>query len=187
MDTRPTADRLRETLFNVLTQGAQDRVDGANFLDLFAGSGAVGIEAISRGAANVTFVEQAPTALTVLRENLGTLGVKSGFSIEKRSVERFLRSVIEKKQEQNGVFSVVFLDPPYDAADVYSTTLDLLGGSCAELLTEGAWIVAEHRRKVQLANQYGILSRWRIKEQGDAGLSFYKVDSGDEKGELPHA
>jgi 16S rRNA (guanine966-N2)-methyltransferase len=78
MDTRPTADRLRETLFNVLTNGAVNRVAGAAFLDLYAGSGAVGIEALSRGAASVTFVEQGVAALAVLTKNLANLGIRGG-------------------------------------------------------------------------------------------------------------
>src|SRR5580658_9202261 len=77
LDTRPTADRLRETLFNVLTNGAVNRVAGTAFLDLYAGSGAVGIEALSRGAASVTFVEQGAPALAVLKENLDSLGLGS--------------------------------------------------------------------------------------------------------------
>jgi 16S rRNA (guanine966-N2)-methyltransferase len=92
MDTRPTADRLRETLFNVLTNGTVNRVADAAFLDLFAGSGAVGIEALSRGAVSVTFVEQAAPALAVLKKNLDTLGIRgAGVRVEKRSVGRFAR------------------------------------------------------------------------------------------------
>jgi 16S rRNA (guanine(966)-N(2))-methyltransferase RsmD len=182
LDTRPTADRLRETLFNMLTQGAMDRVTGGHFLDLYAGSGAVGIEALSRGAAHVTFVEQAPAALAVLRGNLDSLGLKSAFKMERRSVATFLRGAIEKNQDQDdiaGRFSVVFLDPPYEAADEYATTLSLLGGIGTGLLTQGAWVIAEHRRKAQLEERYGGLARWRVKEQGDAGLSFYEVRSGE--------
>src|ERR1700729_3455446 len=94
MGTRPTADRLRETLFNVLTNGAVNRVADAAFLDLYAGSGAVGIEALSRGAASVTFVEQGASALAVLKKNLDSLGLRGGgFRVEKRSVGRFLRNV----------------------------------------------------------------------------------------------
>src|ERR1700749_4170373 len=79
--TRPTSDRLRETLFNVLAP----RIEGAAFLDLYAGSGAVGIEALSRGAKHVEFVERAPAALKVMRANLEKLGLKNGFSIHSGS------------------------------------------------------------------------------------------------------
>ena len=173
LDTRPTSDRLRETLFNVLTNGPVDRVAGATFLDLYAGSGAVGIEALSRGAASVTFVEQGSAALAVLKKNLDGLGLRgSGFRVEKRSVGRFLRNV---EKAALGSFGVVFLDPPYDLADEYATTLGLLGGECAELLAPGALVVAEHRRKQPLAESYGSLIRFRLLKQGDAGLSFYEV------------
>jgi 16S rRNA (guanine(966)-N(2))-methyltransferase RsmD len=170
MDTRPTADRLRETLFNVLTQGARDRVAGAGFLDLYAGSGAVGIEAASRGAVAVVFVEQGAAALAVLRKNLDGLGLKgAGIRVEKLSVGRYLRKAA-------GVFGVIFLDPPYEDAEAYAGTLGLLGGECAGLVAEGGWVVAEHRRKRPLEERYGRLRRVRVKEQGDAGLSFYEVD-----------
>lgn len=169
LETRPTADRLRETLFNVLTQGARDRVAGAGFLDLYAGSGAVGIEAASRGAGPVVFVEQGAAALAVLRKNLEGLGLKgAGIQVEKRGVGRFLR-------EAEGEFGVIFLDPPYELAEEYVGTLGLLGGPCAGLVADGGWVVAEHRRKRPLEERYGRLRRVRVKEQGDAGLSFYEV------------
>ena len=169
LETRPTADRLRETLFNVLTQGARDRVAGAGFLDLYAGSGAVGIEAASRGAGPVVFVEQGAAALAVLRKNLDGLGLKgAGIRVEKRGVGRFLR-------EAKGEFGVVFLDPPYELEAEYAGTLGLLGGPCAGLVADGGWVVAEHRRKRPLEETYGRLRRVRVKEQGDAGLSFYEV------------
>ena len=169
LETRPTADRLRETLFNVLTQGARDRVAGAGFLDLYAGSGAVGIEAASRGASQVVFVEEGVGALAVLRRNLEGLGLKAGVRVERFSVGRYLRKAV-------GAFGVVFLDPPYDEAAAYAETLGLLGGPCAGLLAESAWVVAEHRRKKPLEERYGRLRRFRVKEQGDAALSFYELE-----------
>ncbi|MGB6724797.1 MAG: 16S rRNA (guanine(966)-N(2))-methyltransferase RsmD, partial [Terracidiphilus sp.] len=120
MATRPTSDRLRETLFNVLAP----RIAGARFLDLYAGSGAVGIEALSRGAAQVTFVERAPAALKALRQNLDSLGITEGFEIHAGSVTRFFRGFGQKRETHE----VVFLDPPYEAADEYEATLGLLGG-----------------------------------------------------------
>ena len=174
LDTRPTADRLRETLFNVLTQGAVDRVAGTAFLDLYAGSGAVGIEALSRGAVSVTFVEQGAAALAVLRKNLENLGlVREAVRVEKRAVGRFLRGSLEKA-ELDG-FGVVFLDPPYALGDEYALALGLLGGECASLLAPGAVVVAEHRKKISLEASYGGLVRTRVLAQGDAGLSFYEI------------
>jgi 16S rRNA (guanine966-N2)-methyltransferase len=175
LDTRPTADRLRETLFNVLTQGAIDRVEGAPFLDLYAGSGAVGIEALSRGATFATFVEEGAPALAMLAKNLEALGIGRGLArVEKKNVSRYLRGLAAKPDDIG--FSVVFLDPPYEMAEEYATTLGLLGGECRALLAEGAIVVAEHRRKACLEERYGALLRFRIKEQGDAGLSFYSVE-----------
>jgi len=165
MATRPTSDRLRETLFNVLAP----RIEGAAFLDLYAGSGAVGLEALSRGAARVEFVERAPGALTALRKNLEKLGIMQGFRIHGAGVGSVLR-----KMKGGMAFDLVFLDPPYDAAEEYAATLGLLGG-VAELLAEGGLVIAEHRKKERLEERYGRLERTRLLVQGDAGLSFYGV------------
>jgi 16S rRNA (guanine(966)-N(2))-methyltransferase RsmD len=164
--TRPTSDRLRETLFNVLSP----RIEGARFLDLYAGSGAVGIEAISRGAVHVTFVERAPAALKVLRDNLARLGVRQ-VEIAQSSVAAFVRKAPVPAQG----FDLVFLDPPYDAVDEYSATLSAMGGAASARLAPGSMVIAEHRRKEQLADAYEALRRTRLLEQGDAALSFYAV------------
>jgi 16S rRNA (guanine966-N2)-methyltransferase len=164
--TRPTSDRLRETLFNVLTP----RMAGAHFLDLYAGSGAVGIEALSRGAADVEFVERAEPALRVLKGNLARLGVTAGFRIHGAGVAAVL-----KKMAVAVAFDLVFLDPPYEAAAEYAATLGLLGGAAAGLLAAGAVVVAEHRKKERLEDGYGRLARTRLLVQGDAALSFYGV------------
>ena len=166
--TRPTSDRLRETLFNVLAP----RIQGANFLDLYAGSGAVGIEALSRGASQVCFVERAPAAQSVLRANLARLKIIAGFQIHKVSVGAFLRRP-QLNETQN--FDLVFLDPPYDAAQEYAATLGLLGSAAAGLLAPSAFVIAEHRRKERLETRYGSLERMRLLEQGDAALSFFAV------------
>lgn len=165
--TRPTSDRLRETLFNVLAP----RIEGAIFLDLYAGSGAVGIEALSRGAESVTFVERAPAALKVMRANLTRLGVRAGIHLQPGSVGAFLR------RAQNGGergFDTVFLDPPYAAEEEYAAALGLLGGAAKGLLAKAAIVIAEHRRKEKLNERYGRLLRTRLLEQGDAALSFYE-------------
>lgn len=166
--TRPTSDRLRETLFNVLAP----RMDGARFLDLYAGSGAVGIEAVSRGAANVVLVERAEPALKVLRGNLEKLGLRSSVRLEAISVGAFLRRV--RPQSAASQFDVVFLDPPYEASDEYGMALGLLGGDARALLAEDAAVIAEHRRKDKLEDRYGLLARTRLLEQGDAALSFFQ-------------
>jgi 16S rRNA (guanine(966)-N(2))-methyltransferase RsmD len=165
--TRPTSDRLRETLFNVLAP----RIEGARFLDLYAGSGAVGIEALSRGAAEAVFVERSAAALKVLRGNLARLGLEQGLRIVQGSVAGYLRAPGAELP-----FDLVFLDPPYDAADEYAAVLDLLGGSASGLLADGALVIAEHRHKEKLEDGYGGLRRTRLLQQGDAGLSFYAVN-----------
>lgn len=186
--TRPTSDRLRETLFNVLAP----RIEGAAFLDLYAGSGAVGIEALSRGAARVTFVERDAKALAVLRGNLERLGIGGAFRVDARSVAAFLRGAAGAAPGREP-HEVVFLDPPWDAAKEYAATLSTLGGGSYfprfpsardlghpdgkdGLLAEGAVVIAEHRRKEKLEDRYGRLKRTRLLEQGDAALSFYAVD-----------
>jgi 16S rRNA (guanine(966)-N(2))-methyltransferase RsmD len=179
LNTRPSSDRLRETLFNVLAP----RMRGAAFLDLYAGSGAVGLEALSRGAARVTFVERAPVALKVLRRNLEQLGIESGFDVRAESVAAFLRSAAKASSKPGpheaakpGRYEVVFLDPPYDAAVEYAATLGLLGNAPG-ILAPGARVIAEHRRKQSLEDRYGSLKRVRLLEQGDATLSFYETAS----------
>jgi 16S rRNA (guanine966-N2)-methyltransferase len=190
LSTRPTSDRLRETLFNVLASrtnlvGGAGSGGGTSFLDLYAGSGAVGLEALSRGAAHVTFVERSPVALKVLRRNLERLGIKSGFAVREQSVAAFLRAAakasakpIPDERARQNRYEVVFLDPPYDAAAEYAATLGMLG-EASGILAPGALVIAEHRaergRKQSLEDQYGNLKRTRLLEQGDAALSFYEA------------
>jgi 16S rRNA (guanine(966)-N(2))-methyltransferase RsmD len=169
-DTRPTSDRLRETLFNVLAP----RVEGAIFLDLYAGSGAVGIEALSRGARDAIFVEQAETALRAIRSNLAALGIHGSYALEPRSVRSGLRRLAEAARTAD----LVFLDPPYAKDDEYAATLGLLGGDCAGVLAAGALVIAEHEKRRELEKRYGRLIRYRVLKQGDAALSFYRGEPG---------
>ncbi|MDR3741681.1 MAG: 16S rRNA (guanine(966)-N(2))-methyltransferase RsmD [Terracidiphilus sp.] len=163
MATRPTSDRLRETLFNVLAP----RMEGVAFLDLYAGSGAVALEAASRGAVRVEAVERAQPALKALQANLRKLGAERRVRVHALSVAAYLKRTV-------GQFDVVFLDPPYDAATEYEATLNALGGAAAGLLADGAVVIAEHRRKEKLEESYGALKRTRLLEQGDAALSFFQ-------------
>lgn len=174
--TRPTSDRLRETLFNVLAP----RIRGALLLDLYAGSGAVGIEALSRGAAGAVFVELAPPALAALRANLSRLGIREGFHIHSSGAGVFLR---RHRADAASQFDLVFLDPPWDAAGEYASTLGLLAGEATPLLAADALVIAEHRRKHSLEDRYGNLRRTRLLEQGDAALSFYATSPEDSKRE----
>jgi 16S rRNA (guanine966-N2)-methyltransferase len=168
--TRPTSDRLRETLFNILAP----RNPGSIFVDLYAGSGANGIEALSRGASMVLFVENAEPAMEAIRANLKSLGIVSGYGLEPRSVSSFLRRLAQRERK----LDIVFLDPPYEATEEYGATLDLLGGECVTLLSADSVVVAEHRRRNPLSERYGALLRYRVKEQGDVALSFFALADG---------
>ena len=168
--TRPTSDRLRETLFNVLGP----RLTGARFADLYAGSGAVGIEALSRGAAFCCFVERAPAAIAAIRANLDSLKLEPRrLLVESRSVARVLQNPLPSAQP----FDLVFLDPPYEAAADYTATLQALAEHAGHLLAPDALVIAEHARRTPLPARFGTLTRRRLVEQGDAALSFYSVDS----------
>ena len=141
-----------------------------------SGTGAVGVEALSRGAAHVTFVENAASAVATLRANLAALGIRSGFQFEERSVPAALRNLARRDTH----FTLVFLDPPWEDAAAYTQSLNLLATSAAALLAPEAIVIAEHARRgsATLADTYGALHRYRILEQGDAALSFYRMTPG---------
>lgn len=164
--TRPTSDRLRETLFNILAP----RLPTARFADLYAGTGAVGIEALSRGAAHAWFAEKSASALAALRANLNALGITSGYGIETRGAAALLESIARSATP----LDLIYLDPPWEAAREYSATLDFLGSARAScMLTANALIVAEHASRTALPACYGRLHQTRTLTQGDAALSFY--------------
>jgi 16S rRNA (guanine966-N2)-methyltransferase len=166
LQTRPTSDRLRETLFNILAP----RTVGCHFVDLYAGTGAVGIEAISRGAEHVWFAENAEPALASLRQNLATLKISRGFTLEDRGVGAMLQRLSKLTQP----IDVVYLDPPYEAEDEYSGTLNFFGSVRGRtILSADALVIAEHSSKAKLAERYGVLEHTRLLKQGDAALSFF--------------
>ena len=169
LDTRPTSDRLRETLFNVLTAGDPDGLAGSVWLDLFAGTGAVGLEALSRGASRVRFVESSRRAAATIRENLRQLGVKEGFEI----VERETLAALRLLEAGGECYSHCFLDPPYRRADLYADTLGFLGQS--RLLQPAGVVCAEHEKHFDPGEAFGVLRRYRRLQLGDACLSFYEV------------
>jgi 16S rRNA (guanine966-N2)-methyltransferase len=162
---RPTSDRLRETLFNIL--GAE--VSGTTFIDLYAGTGAVGIEALSRGARHVIFVEQHAPSAALIRRNLESLGISAEAEILSTSVARG----IERLEARNVHAHFIFLDPPYAADAEYESTLEALGES--SIVAPGARVVVEHLRKRELPDRAGELELTRVVEQGDAALSFYHL------------
>jgi 16S rRNA (guanine966-N2)-methyltransferase len=164
---RPTSDRLRETLFNVLGPAVQ----GARFIDLFAGTGAVGIEALSRGAAEVIFIENHRPAAALIRHNLESLGFRRGASVLALDAVGGLEQLGRRHTAPAGLFQFVFLDPPYAQSEDYLRALDILGS--ATLLTTGGTVIAEHSRKQELPARIGKLARKRILRQGDAALTFY--------------
>jgi 16S rRNA (guanine966-N2)-methyltransferase len=168
LDIRPTADRLRETLFNVLTAGNPDALQASVWADLYAGTGAVGIEAISRGAGQVFFVESSQAAARVLERNLASLGVRSGFVLVRGEALKALR----RWETEKIVLDYVFLDPPYRLEKEYQSALELLGKS--SLLKESSLVIAEHAKRFVLGDEVGGLSKARTLTQGDASLSFYR-------------
>ena len=165
---RPTSDRLRETLFNVFGPN----ILGARFLDLFAGTGAIGIEALSRGATEVVFVENHPPAAALIRRNLDSLGIESGATVLAIDVLRGLETLAKKLNVGGAGFDYIFLDPPYAAAEDYARVLKFLGNT--DLVATGGIVVAEHRRKFDLPENFGAVRRFRVLKQGDAALSFYR-------------
>jgi 16S rRNA (guanine(966)-N(2))-methyltransferase RsmD len=157
---RPTSDQLRETLFNILAS----RIGGSHFVDAYAGSGAVGLEALSRGAEHVTFIENHAPAVECLRNNLFALEIKERFSIIRRDVVAALPHI--------GKFDIFFLDPPYAAAEEYEKILSAFGATIEAAAR--TLIIAEHSKRMALHDEYGRLRRFRSKMQGDSQLSFYQ-------------
>jgi 16S rRNA (guanine966-N2)-methyltransferase len=162
--TRPTSDRLRETLFNIL---APQIGDTTRFLDLCAGSGAIGIEAISRGAAHATFVDKSRRACALIEENLDMLGIPE----EQTDVQALSAQNFTGRKHAVG-WDIAFFDPPYDTD--YSVVLLEFGTPESTLLNEGGVFIAEHRTKHPLPDLLGELRRWRLLKQGETSLSFYE-------------
>lgn len=167
-DIRPTADRLRETLFNVLCKGDPEALAGSVWLDLYAGTGAVGIEVLSRGAEMVYFVESSKAAAELIAQNLRTLGIGSGFRIVKSEAGKALRQL----EAAEVATDFVFLDPPYRLQEEYARILGALAGS--KLLHATSVVIAEHEKRFDPGEAFGELQRYRKLEQGDAALSFYR-------------
>jgi 16S rRNA (guanine(966)-N(2))-methyltransferase RsmD len=156
-------------LFNVLTAGNPDALSGSIWADLYAGTGAVGIEALSRGAGHVYFVESSRAAANLVRQNLESLQIDTGFDLLHSEVQHALRDL----QKKNARLDYVFLDPPYRLEADYGKTLDLLSQS--GLLTDNSTVIAEHSKKFELLEAAGSLKRYRKLVQGDAALSFYST------------
>lgn len=161
--TRPTSDRLRETLFNILAPRINDET---RFLDLCAGTGAIGIEALSRGAAFVTFVDVSKKSCALIEENLDKLAVpESQTEVLNFTAENFTG------REHSAAWDIVFFDPPYDAE--YGVVLYDLGTK-TDILSEGGLLIVEHHTKHPVPDAVGAIRRWRILKQGETSLSFYE-------------
>jgi 16S rRNA (guanine966-N2)-methyltransferase len=156
LETRPTPDRLRETLFNILAL----RIEGATFLDAYAGTGAVGIEALSRGARHVFFLERSRPALETIRENLASLKAEARATV----VQGMALLTLPRHPAD-----IVFLDPPYELEREYSAALDLL----ADEQAPPHLTVVQHSVRLAMRDAYGKLRRSRLVKQGDNALSFY--------------
>lgn len=174
MDIRPTSDRLRETLFNVLTAGNPAALEGSVWVDLFAGTGAVGIEALSRGAREVHFVESSKAAAEAIRGNLQSLGIAAGFEIWQQE----LPQAFWRMERQKVAADVVFLDPPYRMKNAYGETLRALAES--SLIWAMSVVIAEHEKKFDPGEEFGALRRFRHLVQGSTALSFYRLSNAGE-------
>jgi 16S rRNA (guanine(966)-N(2))-methyltransferase RsmD len=177
---RPTSDRLRETLFNVLGPN----VSGSRFLDIFAGTGAVGIEAISRGATEAVFIENHAPAATLIRRNLTSLEIRNGAQILLFDALRALEKLAARHKPTDAPFDFSFVDPPYAEKDQYDRVLGFLGS--APFLGPGSLVIAEHRRSFELPPRIGRLLQTRILRQGDAALSFFEHQAAADN-EIPEA
>ena len=155
LDVRPTPDRLREALFNILAP----RIEGAVFVDLYAGTGAVGIEALSRGARKAIFVEQKAAAARVIHENLRALGIEG-----RAEVRQAKAAAMIPRMEAD----IVFLDPPFPLESEFTSALTLLGQKATSL------VLVQHPPRLKLEDGYGALHRIRQLKQGDNEISFYQ-------------
>ena len=175
MHVRPTSDRLREALFNVIAP----RIENCQFLDLCAGTGAIGIEALSRGAAFVTFVERVHKICGLIEANLDLCGVaEEKTEVIKSDAVEFLRRTVLNGGEDwrgstKGPWDIAFFDPPY--SEDYNGVLDAFGEHTSALLAEGGILIVEHHHKNSLKDSVGGIRRWRILRQGDSALSFYET------------
>ena len=167
IQVRPTSDRLRETLFNVIAP----RITNARFLDLCAGSGAVGIEALSRGASRATFVDRSRKMCGLIETNLDLLEIpEDETDVVNEEASDFLHHA---KARKRGPWDVVFFDPPY--ATNYNSVLEILSEQAEQLLSEDPLVIAEHHHKQPPAETFGRLQRQRLLKQGDSALSFFAL------------
>jgi len=168
LDLRPTADRLRETLFDVLSAGEPNSLEATAWIDLFAGTGAVGIEALSRGAKMVYFVDSSLRSAELIKANLQPLNVEADFKILRQD----FMAALQKIENMGFQADFVFLDPPYAMEEAYDRGLNRLAKS--PVLKPDSLVIAEHQTRFDPGEAFGNLRRTRKLVQGDAALSFYR-------------
>ncbi|MEK9140013.1 MAG: 16S rRNA (guanine(966)-N(2))-methyltransferase RsmD [Nitrospirota bacterium] len=160
---RPTSDRVREALFSILG----NRLRSCRFLDLYAGTGAVGIEAVSRGAEHVTSVESNRDALKLLHQNLELCRIGGELAVRGQTVQQFLTHPVQ----WNGPYDIVFADPPYAEASELPSLLT--ESQTHDLLALDSWLVIEHAAKTDLPMSLGCTQFLRRYRYGDTALSLY--------------
>jgi 16S rRNA (guanine(966)-N(2))-methyltransferase RsmD len=173
-NTRPTTDKVKESMFNIIGP----YFEGGTALDLFAGTGGLGIESISRGIRQAVFVDADLKAFNVIRDNIRTLGLgKDRAEVYKNDARRALDALAARGMK----FDLVFLDPPYKLTGLYEELIPKLLE--LDLLEPRAYVIAEHAADVQLPDAYGNLVRWRLASYGDISISFYELAEESDVGE----
>jgi len=166
VSVRPTSDRLRETLFNILAP----RIEEASFADVCAGSGAIGIEALSRGARHATFIESSLKAARIISDNLRNCGIREGYRVINRDALRALKNLASEQAQ----FDIIYFDPPYDS-EIYTPVMWLIAKN--DMLAEDGVVIVEHRRQTPLLPNYDRLRPYRQVAQGDSLLTFFGVEA----------
>lgn len=163
---RPTASKVRQAVFNII----RDRIDGSLFLDLYAGTGAVGIEALSRGAGHVVFVDNSQARVSAIKDLLDRFGLKDRAEVIRDEASRFMK-------RSECIFDIIFADPPYSSAEL-PTVLSLIDERDA--LNDEGVVIAEHSCKTLLPLQKGALKLVKTYKYGDTGLSLYAKEKREE-------
>lgn len=158
MAVRPTPDRMRESLFSILATV----IEGAVFVDAYAGSGSVGIEAVSRGARRGVFIERSGAALEVLRGNIASLGIQGRVNVIRGKAGQSLAGLKA---------DVIFIDPPYTDPEEYAAAM---------AVADAPLVICQHASRQELEERYGRLVRYRTLRQGDNTLSFYRREAGED-------
>jgi 16S rRNA (guanine966-N2)-methyltransferase len=166
LSVRPTSDRLRETLFNILTP----RIGEARFADICAGSGAIGIEALSRGARHVTFIESSLKVARIISENLRNCGIREDYRVINRDALRALKNLAS----EDARFDIIYFDPPYNS-EIYTPVMWLIAKR--DLLADDGVVIVEHRRQTPLLPNYDRLRPYRQVTQGESILTFFGVEA----------